>query len=96
MPTTKARTLRNIRIKSRIITLMGQGYSLKEASYLTADRYYLSQRTILRVYYETVLRGSETEGGFEPQRTQSAQRKDLDSNGRPASRHCENEGEDEC
>jgi hypothetical protein len=77
MPTTKARTLRNTRIKSRIIRLMGQGYSLKEASYLTADRYYLSQRTILRVYYETILRDPGEEKDFEPQRTQSAQRKEL-------------------
>ena len=52
MPTSK-RCQRNLRIKAEVSRLIGEGYSLKEASYAVADKWYLSQRQVERIYYET-------------------------------------------
>lgn len=54
--TTKGREKRNRLIKMELQELLASGYSMKEASYLLADKYYLSQRQVLRIYYETVER----------------------------------------
>ena len=54
--TTEARSKRNKLMKAELIELLGSGYSMKEASYCVADKYYLSQRQVLRIYYDTVER----------------------------------------
>lgn len=44
---------RNRRIKKQVIKLNEEGYSLKEALNLVADRWYLSAKHVERIYYET-------------------------------------------
>jgi hypothetical protein len=44
---------RNKRIKKQVIKLNEEGYSLKEALNLVADRWYLSAKQVERIYYET-------------------------------------------
>jgi hypothetical protein len=47
------RSERNKRIKRQITKLQSEGFSLKEALYIVADRWYLSAKHVERIYYET-------------------------------------------
>ena len=52
---TAARMKRNRLIKAEIVELIAKGYSLKEALYAVADKWYLSRKMVEKIYYDTRL-----------------------------------------
>lgn len=52
---TEARQKRNEKIKREVLRLMRDGYTLQQAAYAVAEKYYLSMRQVQRVYYDTML-----------------------------------------
>lgn len=52
---TKARRIRNVKIKTQVIDQLDLGLSLKEALYVVSERWYLSMEHVKRIYYETII-----------------------------------------
>jgi len=50
---TRQREHRNRLIKREIQRLLEDGFSLKEARYIVAEKYYLTAEHVKRIYYET-------------------------------------------
>lgn len=52
----KEREKRNRIIKSQVLKLVLEGYMLKEAWQIVARRWFLSSRSVERIYHETIIR----------------------------------------
>lgn len=51
--TTDARAKRNQLIKAEIEAMLRKDYSLKEALYAAADKWFLTMKHVQRIYYDT-------------------------------------------
>jgi hypothetical protein len=56
---TKARKERNVEIKQQVKDELENGLLLKQATYVVAEKYFLSRKHVERIYYETMLEEAE-------------------------------------